>query len=274
MDFLTLFLCAKLLHLPLRAWKTALAASIGGIYGVAALFFHAGTIWNLLWNLSVAALMSWIAFSPKKLTHFCKSLFLFYGIGFLLGGSMTALYHLCNHYLEENRIFLFGNYETLQSSPSLVLILTLAALSALLAMLVGRLFTQSATQQTARLWIKIEETTLECDARVDSGNLLCDPISGAPVLFLQYDAVKSTLPYAFATFFAQPDTLRLASMPPDFAKRIRMLPMATVSGRKMIYCLRADTVKVDGVARKALLAIVSDASGDFGGYPALIPLFS
>ncbi len=270
MDFLTLFLCAQLLHLTLPTYRAVLGAGIGGVYGVASLFLPLGTMRSLGLNFAVALLMCALTFAPKKLAHWVKVLFLYYGVGFLLGGSMTAIYHLCNQYLHEHRIYFAGNYQTLQADPSALAVLMLACASALLAMLIGRIFFHQSKVTSRSLLLRLEERDLTLTAFVDSGNLLKDPVSGCPVFFVQYEAVKTWLSLPLRDFFASPSAERLTKLSAKDARRIRMLPVSTVGKRSLLFCLRPDWIKVDGTSHRALLAIVASVDREFGGYPALI----
>ncbi|MBQ8404697.1 MAG: sigma-E processing peptidase SpoIIGA, partial [Clostridia bacterium] len=36
MDFIALFICGKIMHFRMNPWRMALAATLGGVYGVAA----------------------------------------------------------------------------------------------------------------------------------------------------------------------------------------------------------------------------------------------
>lgn len=270
MDFLTLYLCAHLLHLPQRTLRAVLAATIGGVYGVASLFFTESALRTVLLNVAVAALMCAIAFMPRRFSQLCKVLFLFYGIGFLLGGSMTAIYHLCNHYLFADRIYQNGNYQTIQGQTSLSLFVLLASVSALLAVCIGRLLFAKGKKKTAELRVVLDGRALCVQALCDSGNLLCDPVSGRYVYFLQYRESRAWLPPPLQAFFADPNLQTLSTLPHTEAKRVRLLYSETVQGKQGLFCLRADRVFVDGEETQALIAIVKTQTQSFGGFAALV----
>ncbi len=272
MDFLSLYLCAKLLHLAPKTWHLVLAAALGAVYGVVSVFLPLPTLLSLAVHIALGALLCVIAFSPRKPAHLAKSMALFYGIGFLLGGSMTAIYHLLNQYLYEDRIFYAGNYETVQKNVGARAVLLLAAVSAVLVFVFGRIFLKQAKTQTARLAFCIDGRQMELDAMVDSGNLLADSVTGTPVAFVKYDAVKTALPSAWQAFFANPTTAHLASLPYQMAKRVRILYAVGIAQEKTaLFCLRPDAVCVDGVEQKLLLAFTPPNTRDFGSYTALLP---
>ncbi len=272
MDFLTLFLTSHLLHLPSRAWRMALAAAIGGVYGVASLFFPMPTVLTLTAHLGVSLLLCAIAFPIVKWKQWLKSVALFYGVGFLLGGSMTAVYHLLNHYLYEDRIFYAGNYETLQKSVSARMVLLLAAISAVLIFFIGRLLLKQGKVRTATLAFGMDGKETCVTALVDSGNLLCDSVSGTPIAFVQYAATHGVLSCAWQNFFCHPTVKGMTLLPPHMAKRLRLLPATGVGKEKVtLFCLRPDWVKVDGSPHTLLLAVTAPDVRDFGSYQALLP---
>ncbi len=272
MDFLSLYLCAKLLHLAPKAWRLACAAAVGAVYGVVSLFLPLPTLLSLAVHIALSALLCMIAFSPKQPLHVIKSMALFYGIGFLLGGSMTAIYHLLNQYLYEDRIFYAGNYETVQKNVGAKSVLLLAAVSAVLVFVFGRIFLKQAKTQTATLSFCLDGRQFDLTAMVDSGNLLADSVTGTPVAFVNYDAVKADLPPAWQAFFANPTTAYLARLPYQMAKRVRILYAVGVAGEKStLFCLRPDAVSVNGAGQKLLLAFTPPNAREFGSYTALLP---
>ena len=99
MDFLSLFITGKIMHLKLKAWRVLVAASIGGVYGVAALFFPFDGIPLVFANIACAAVMCFAAFRSRgKISSVFLCCLLFYGVGMLLGGAMTALYSRIGKY--------------------------------------------------------------------------------------------------------------------------------------------------------------------------------
>ncbi len=272
MDFLTLYLSARLLHLSPAGWRMTLSAAIGGVYGVVSVLISVGTVVSLALHLAVSILMCTVALRPHRLLHLAKSVALFYGIGFLMGGSMTALYHLLNTYLDETRIFYAGNYETLQENPGFRMVVLLAAVSAVLVFVLARLFFSQGKQKTATLSFGLEGKEVTVTALCDSGNLLCDSVSGTPVAFVQYSVAQKVFSATWTSFFANPTPQALAALAHSHARRVRILPASGIGEKETIlYCLRPDWVRVNGEEKRLLLAITKPKAREFGGYCALLP---
>lgn len=272
MDFLSLYLSAKLLHLRIRTLPMILAAGVGALYALLSLFLHTGNLAITLLNIAVSCVMVAVAFLPRRLGAFCKSAAVFYGISFLLGGCMTALYNLCNSFLFSDRIHAFGNTTSLETELSFGWFVLLAAASAVISLLFGRLFSRSAAKKTRDVQISLAGRTVGLTLLCDSGNLLCDPISGTPVLICAFHAVEPVLYYQLRAFFADPIPDRIALLKRDAARRVRVIPMRGVGDSGMLFAFRPDRLLVGGEAVEALVAVdTAHGRGEFGGTDGLIP---
>ncbi len=270
MDYLTLYLCARLLHLPLHAMRMAIAAAVGGVYGVASLFFSVDALRGIALHIAVACFLCYLAYRPHRFSHLCKAVLLFYGIGFLIGGTMTAIYSLWNRYLFTHRVYENGNYRPIAQEPTLPTFAALAALSVAVAALIGIVFSKRSQQKTVLLQLELEGRLWQAQALVDSGNLTQDPISGRPIVFVRYAALVGWLPPPLALFFEKPTPQALCRLPHDLARRVRYLPIQTVQGQSGVYCLRPDGAAVAQTPCAVLVAIVQRKE-DFGACCALVP---
>ena len=272
MDFLALYLSAKLLHLRLRTLPMMLAAGIGAFYALLSLFLRTGNLAITLLNIGISCAMVAVAFLPRRLSSFLKSAAVFYGISFLLGGCMTALYNLCNSFLFSDRIHAFGNVTNLESELSFGWFILLAAVSAVASLLLGRLFTRSAAKATVEIKIQLAGRSVGLTLLCDSGNLLCDPISGTPVLICAFHAVEPILYYQLRAFFADPIPDRIALLRRDAARRVRVIPMRGVGDSGMLFAFRPDKLWVGNNPVDALIAVdTAHGCGEFGGTDGLIP---
>ena len=98
MDYLCLYICARVLHRKMSLVKMIIAASIGGIYSVISLLLGLGGILSLTVDVAVCVAMCAIVFAEKtqrvSSTLLCS--FLFVGISMMTGGAMTAIFNLLN----------------------------------------------------------------------------------------------------------------------------------------------------------------------------------
>ena len=54
MDFLSLFITGKIMHLKMNKWRLLASATVGGVYGVASLFFPFDGVLLVLANVVCA----------------------------------------------------------------------------------------------------------------------------------------------------------------------------------------------------------------------------
>ncbi|MBQ2272877.1 MAG: sigma-E processing peptidase SpoIIGA [Clostridia bacterium] len=99
---------------------------------------------------------------------------------------------------------------------------------------------------------------------VDSGNLLRDPISGVPVVVVEYDMLRrvfgETLPYPMSCEFSE-----------FFGKNVRMLPVRTVAGDgEMLAGFVPEDFRVNDVPHKAVLAVTPRCLEQRGRFEGVI----
>lgn len=263
MDFLCLFLSIKLLHLRQHTGRMLLAAAMGGLYSVLSLFLETGSVLALAIDIGVCVTMCAVSAAGKgvglaRLALLCGT---YFGISALMGGGMTALYHLLNR----------ANLP-LDDLPgdgiSAWMFLVLATVAALAAVFGGRLFSRQSARRTCTVRIRMEGADWTLSGLCDSGNLLCDPISGTPVIVADRETWLGGLPHA----------LRLAveseGREGDAGKRVRIVPMQTAQGSAMTIALLPDEVLLEEQNGKvrAVHALVAPSGQPLAGeYRAIVP---
>ena len=98
MDFVALFICGKLMRFRMNAWRMALASTMGGVYGVAALFIAVGATATLLIDVLVAASLCFVAHYHGSVGRTLFVTGIFGAVSMLIGGAMTALYSRIGKY--------------------------------------------------------------------------------------------------------------------------------------------------------------------------------
>lgn len=131
-----------------------------------------------------------------------------------------------------------------------------AALCCVLLLLLSRLMRQTPLAgDTAVLCIRHAGKHIRITALVDSGNLLCDPISGDPVVVLSRKTMTRLLPDAAA---APPGT--------------RLLRVRTVSGGALMTILRPDAISLLFRGKEIpIRALLGAAPEEYTGAQALLP---
>ncbi|MBQ7364536.1 MAG: sigma-E processing peptidase SpoIIGA [Clostridia bacterium] len=267
MDFLGLYLVRRLTHEKGRWHRESLAAVLGGLYALAALFLPptVETVGTLLTPL----LLVRIAFPYRSFSQLFKGSLLFFGISFALGGVMTAVYYAIGKLLSSQDIMLNGSPETVYSDLPLWLVALTALFAALFAFLWGKLSQKTLNTQTVAIAVSANGKTVTLTALCDSGNLLEEPLTRLPVIVLTKKAMEDILPHSLKHVFFH-SILSADSISPRMMKKIRFIPTSGVTGETLLCGYIPDSVTVNGIEKTACLALDPSAT-DFEGTDAILP---
>ena len=273
MDGLCLLLTGRILHRKAKAWRVALAAVLGGIYAVAALFPNVGAGVALLMDVAVCLAMCGIVFGERRSGSF-KGILLVTGVYFLfsmaLGGVMTALYHLLNR---------AGMAELLPAlteggdGPTSWLFLLLAMVGGGISLWGGRLARRAGRVSFCAVTIEMNGRRAELRGMVDSGNLLRDPIGGRVVICAEGSALSSLLTPALKRVMEGAPPHRLPLSPAE-SRRVRVIPTATAMGDGILYGFLPDRIilTAEGNTREREVdAVVAVTRIHTDGVEALVP---
>lgn len=267
MDFLTLYITAKILHRRVRGLKTSLSAIVGGAYGVASCFLEAPLIISVLINLAVSFTMCRIAFGKKGVLPCCA---LFYGTGCLLGGVMTAVFSLAKGMSGAKTVFINGEHHTILADIPLGWMAVTAVITSAVAIAGGQYSKRKKAAKDVELSIISGGKVYKFSAVCDSGNMLTDPIGGLPVIVMTGEAILSFLPGELETLFLSGDPMKMASVPAEQIKKVRLIPSSSVGGESLLFGYVPDSVYVDGIEKNAITAFCGTVKG-FDGRDALVP---
>ena len=259
MDFLCAYLTASLLHRRMVPWRMGLAAAIGGVYAVVALFLALPRFAALLLDAGVCVLMCTILFAVRgvPLRFLAIACAVYAGVSMAMGGMMTALFNLLN------RTGLpLDALEGEQDDISAWMFALLAAVSAVAGLRGGKLLRKSASRRFARLSITVDGRTAEMQALVDSGNMCRDPISGRPVIFIEPRQARVLI-----------GDREAGTLSPETSRRFRLIPTETIDGKRMQTAYLPDKITITDAGGTheidALFAPAATLSGA-GVYQAIV----
>jgi len=267
MDFLSLYIVGRLMHFCMKARRVITGASLGALYGVLELLLAVSPPLKTLITVGVLCLMCFVAFGYRSLRTYAASVALTFGVGMLIGGMMTSAFlKLGNH---TSYIEIGGTIATVYGDLPIWQFTLFALVSALLTWGLGKLFRRKRAVRTCMLRMRFEGREREVTALVDSGNLLEDPVSGTPVIFLKEKAARG-LPRHLLSAMKN----GVSALPLSEVGNLRVIPGKTVSGNGILIAAVPEKVslRTGGAweSRRALVA-VDFSEGDFGGFDALVP---
>lgn len=267
MDFLCLFLSVKLLHLRQVTWRMLLAAALGGVYSVLALFLEVSSLVALAIDVGACVAMCAVCVAGKgmrvpRLLLFCGT---YFGISALMGGGMTAIYHLLSR-----ADLPLGEVQS--DGISAWIFLLLATLAALAAAFGGRMFSRQTAAKPCTVQVRMADREWELQGLCDSGNLLRDPISGTPVIVVDRACWLERMPAGLRRAI-ESEGRELSDG--EGLHRVRIVPMQTAQGSGMAVALLPDEVLIkaqNGKARAVHALIAPAHSALTGDFQAIVPL--
>ena len=251
-DIFSLYITGRLCHLEARPFRLFTSALFGSAASAALTLLQLDGRLSLLLGLPVSAIMCLISYGWNGFGSLLRRTALLWSAGSLLYGTVSAIIGFLSVY------FPVKYYS----------ILSIAfALSVPLIIIVSRAARPSLSKKSASVAAVINGRTVSLRCLVDSGNLLCEPISGYPVIVISGALAAKVFPNSEISYL-----LALThTIPESIRNRLRIIPSKTVNGEKLLRAVRADSVKVDGVRVCAFVSFEDVPEGTFGDYSGIIP---
>ena len=233
MDYLCLYITGRILNLSLSLKRLLIASALGGVYSVLSLFLPFSSSAVFFLDIAICVIISAVVFHRKK--HFAGTLLsslLYFTVSMTVGGVMTALFNLLNKLdlpfdgLENDSLSVWG-----------FAILAIAA--GVISIFGGNYIFKKKEIRDCTLTLTFNKKTVTLDAFSDSGNLLCDAISGKPVIIVDKQACRDIVDQNILDDF-------LRGMPPNDPaySHMRITPVHTVSGKSALVILRAEEILI------------------------------
>lgn len=229
MDFLVLFITSKFLSVKLRPLRAAIAAAIGGAYGVLALFLDMDRAPLLLCDVALAIIIPTVAFWHKgaRIKDILWRGAMFFGVSLLLGGIMSGLFALLG------KVELDAPNADGEDEMSVWLFALLAAAGSAAALVGGRRLNRLSQSRTAEITITVGGKSKTLTAMTDSGNMLYDPLGGRAVVICELDAVEELFDSELVGFWRKGDISAVQALPKRYSASLRFIPAKGALERKV-----------------------------------------
>ncbi len=266
MDFMCFYITSKILHRKISPIRTVLACILGGVYSVTVLFITTGKILSLFIDIAVCIIMCAIVFAKKKrgIGKLFTEVLLYFAVSALLGGLMTAIFNMLN------RTNPFGEGEIKSDGISVWVFAVTALTSGALSLAGGKFFRKNNSRRRCRVSVKLGGKSCEFLGINDSGNLLKDPVTGKCVIPVELSIAEKLMSLRLTSAIKNRNISMLDGIPPDEARRIRIIRGMNTSGESMLVALTADNIDITDDEGKthttdALIAPVSLVSAEKRG---------
>lgn len=259
MDFICLYICVLCMKVPIKPLRILAASFIGGLFSVLSLLLEGNGIVSVIITVFVGLLMCYVVFGCKNLIRFFVSFIIYLAVSFFMAGGLTVLYSWMNDILP--------SFSSVPVSPSEILF-PAALLCAAASLFFSRVSNRYTNRKSAEIHIEHLGISLTVTALVDSGNLLCDPISGLPVILLSRRASLEFVPNGnFAPEF-------IAGLR-GFEGKLRLIPVKQNGSTSILSAFSPTAIAVNGESRRCLVALSENEA--FGGtdalvHPSLLPI--
>jgi stage II sporulation protein GA (sporulation sigma-E factor processing peptidase) len=218
MDFLVLYICARLAGRRLYPFRSALASAIGGAYGVASLFIDVNGFVTSIFDVAALLVICLVAFASNnmRLRDFFGRCILFALISAVLGGIMTALSSM----LERSGLASL-EYDS-GDDISVWLFTIIAAAGGAAAFVGGKRMKRIAAAKSVDVEIKMNGKDIVLRAMTDTGNMLTDPLSGRAVALCELKAIEKLFSAEMTDYLRNGEFS--ARICPEIVSKIRFIP--------------------------------------------------
>ncbi len=259
---------ARLAGAPVRRWRLAAAAALGGLYAVACVVPGLAFLGRLPGKLLAMAAMVSSAFGLRRGSG--KLALLFAALSAALAGVITAMVQVFG-----TGLMVIGGAAYYPVSGR-TLLLTAAVLYVLSRTVLARLARHTGGELVP-VELQSGGRTVKLTALRDTGNTLQDPATGRGVLVAEWPAVRALLPpEAAAALGARPPD-DAAALLPALARAVpagkwRLIPYRAVgTAGGLLLAMACDCIRVDGRPDPGgIVAFSPTPLSDGGGYTALI----
>ncbi len=263
-DALALYITARLSGLALRKSRLIVASLLGGLYGILCFLPFSFSLGSVGTQLLVAMLLVKLVFGKQKTV--LRLFLLFYLISCTLGGAMTVVsQHISEH----------GILNTVQFLDWKVFFLVGGMCYFVLSVVFRGSAKHALEGQLCRIGITRDDKKIMLDALYDTGNTLCDPYSGTPILTVWHKALDALWSKEERTILEQLEirgSIWCAEKLGEIASaRFRLVPYRAVGvACAMLLTFQADRVCIDNEEYGGLTVALSPTPvSDGGGYTAL-----
>lgn len=253
-DYLLCLAAARICGLYLKRLRYFLASLLGAGYSVAVLLPGLGFLAAWPGKLGAALLMSFIAYGSEKSPLRCCAVFLAVAAAF--GGALWAMSISAGA----------GGAVSL----SLGVLIPAFSLCYIGLSLIFRRRAKLADMPRAAVELKLLGREVRFMALLDSGNSLCEPVSGMEVMVVSARALAPL----FSAYPAMLDAsaielMELSAAIPELAGKFRLVPYSALGGTGLLAAFHPDALHIDGKPCPQLLAAISrELSGE--GFEAII----
>lgn len=266
-DFALLSVSAFILKLKLKGLRLTLCAALGGVYSVLIFLPRLSFLSSLGIKLIFSAIMTLAAFGFTSPMGYLKRLTVFYAVSFGFSGVVFGAYT----FFKPSGMDIRNNAVYIDIKPFYLFLLIGIAYGGV--WLFYRILPKRSEQHCTVL-VTLGTKTAELTALYDSGNMLRDPISGAPVMVAELSAVERLIPKQLHRAFRPP--YKPCSEAALWGHGFRLIPANGAFGKEeLLASFKPDELIITDASgryspRNTLIAVTLNTLSSDGRYNSLI----
>lgn len=276
-NLLLLFATAKIAGIKPRLYRLCLGALAGGIYGVIMFLPGLQMLYGVWTKIAFSLAIIAIAYNIPGIKEFVRVTGVFYMVCFVFGGVVAGVFYLTGLGAATGAIISSGAIYL--SLPWQVLLI--ASVSAFIMLVI---FVRALKKRVwregieARLTIICAGKSVGINALLDTGNRLCDPVTGTSVVVVDIEGIKELLPFGIMSALTQfnisgelTDTIEA-----DWMSRIRLIPYKAIgTNNGVLPGFKPDYAVVEQRGGKkaiceCIIGVYSGRLSENGSYSAIV----
>ena len=258
-DLLAFHLASLFTKVRIKNTRLLFATLFSALFACVVLFLELRAWIMIVVSLVMMFAISYVLVSGISMTRRMRIMAAFLLFLTIIGGLVYLAFNIMDAYFPDQVATTVENRRLLTLSMLILLSIGIIRLLFLL-------FFHSTTETVAHLKIELLGNSIECDALVDSGNLLKDPIDLTPVMMIKVNLAKRFFPGGIPKCCS--DDLG------ELERFVRLIPVKKDGRVDLKIGVRAGRVLVlRGKRYEEIKAtfIIDEEEGRFGGYDVLLP---
>lgn len=275
MNYIILYTTGIISKTKIKYSRLFFGSLIGAIYAVTEYWLKISIYSNIILKFILSIIIIYVSFYPQNIRNMWKELLLFYLTTFTFGGVATYLIYVLK---PQNIIIKNGMYV---GSYTLKVIFLGAILGTIIIIISFKIAKNKISKKDmfCKAKITLNKKDIYLNAMVDTGNMLKEPISGLPVIVVEYTKLYNIIPKEILNNIDSILGGDLKKIPGDIQKeyisKLKVIPFASLGKQNgMLMGIKADSVEIleEEINRKkeAIIGIYNKSLTKRGEYDALI----
>lgn len=254
-------------------------ACIGSVYLIIIFFPELKFLYTVFMKFVLSVLIIVVTFFPANIKEFLRIIVYFYLVSFMIGGGAFALFYFADiGAVFYNGIFILRNISIPWWTLLLSAVVVFISIKYCWEYLQNRFWKEKLH---IILTIYFQTGLYKVKALIDTGNDLHDPISNAPVIVVEYKAIKNMLSPEMQKIFDEGKENDLEALTRSLSNspighRFRLIPFTSLGKSKgMLLGFKPDKVKINNgdkifEIKETTIGIYNKALSPEGRFNALL----